>query len=95
MLEKTKIFAFPLLVEQRWVQSEAGNARYFFFILFYVCSIYIFMNRIVVMTADSAAGDEKAGFSTQSVFILRGRVAAYDDQEEKIVRASFGSYLII
>lgn len=25
------------------------------------------MNRIVVMTADSAAGDEKAGFSIQSI----------------------------
>lgn len=53
------------------------------------------MNRIVVMTADSAAGDEKAGFSIQSVFILRGRVAAYDDQEEKIFGVSFGRYLII
>lgn len=71
-----------------------GNACYFF-ILFYACFIYIFMNRIVVMTADSAAGDEKAGFSIQSVFILRGRVAAYDDQEEKIFGVSFGSYLII
>lgn len=48
------------------------------------------MNRIAVMTADSAAGDEKAGFSIQSVLISRGRTAAYDDQEEKMLGVSFG-----
>lgn len=43
------------------------------------------MNRIAVMTADFAAGDEKAGSSTQSVLISRGRMAAYDEQEEKVL----------
>lgn len=53
------------------------------------------MNRIAVMTADSAAGDEKAEFSIQSVLISRGRTAAYDDQEEKMLGVSFGGYLIV
>lgn len=42
------------------------------------------------MTADFAAGDEKAGFSTQSVSISRGRLATYDDQKEKMLGVSFG-----
>lgn len=58
--------------------------------LFYACCIYIFMNRIAVMTADSAAGDEKTGASIQSVLISRGRIAAYDDQEKKILGVSLG-----
>lgn len=33
--------------------------------------------------------------SAYRVFILRGRVAAYDDQKEKIFGVSFGRYLII
>lgn len=53
------------------------------------------MNRIAVMTADSAAGDEKAGSSIQSVLISRGRMAAYDDQEEKVLWVSFRGYLIV
>lgn len=48
------------------------------------------MNRRAVMTADFAAGDEKAGFSTQSVSISRGRLATYDDQKEKMLGVSFG-----
>lgn len=51
--------------------------------------------QIAVMTADSAAGDEKAGSSIQSVLIFRGRMAAYDDQEEKVLRVSFRGYLIV
>lgn len=47
------------------------------------------------MTADSAAGDEKAGSSIQSILIFRGRMAAYDDQEEKVLRVSFRGYLIV
>lgn len=53
------------------------------------------MNRIAVMIADSAAGDEKTGASRQSVLISRGRMAVYDDQEEKIFGVSLGGYLIV
>lgn len=62
----------------------SGNSL-LYFILFYAWYIYIFMNRIAVMTADFAAGDEKAGSSIQSVLISRGRMAAYDEQEEKVL----------
>lgn len=53
------------------------------------------MNGIAVVTADSATGAEKTGSSIQSVLISRGRMAAYDDQEERVLRVSFGGYLII
>lgn len=53
------------------------------------------MNRIAVMTADSAAGDEKTGSSIQSVLISKGSMAAYDDQEEKVLGVSFRGYLIV
>lgn len=82
MLEKQNL-AFPLR-SNRGGYSLKRETPVIFFILFYACSIYIFMNRIVVMTADSAAGDEKAGFSTQSVFILRGEWQHMYTQEEKI-----------
>lgn len=36
---KTKIFAFPLLVKQRWVQSEVGNACFFFY--FILCMFHL------------------------------------------------------
>lgn len=53
------------------------------------------MNRIAVMTADSAAGDEKTGASRQSVLISRGRMAVYDDQEQEMLGVSLGGYLIV
>lgn len=53
------------------------------------------MNRIAVMTADSAARDEKTGASIQSILISRGRMAAFDDKEEKILGVSLGGYLIV
>lgn len=48
------------------------------------------MNGIAVMTTDSAAGDEKARFSIQSVLISGGRTAAYDDQEKKMLGGFIG-----
>lgn len=53
------------------------------------------MNRKAVMTADSAAGDEKAESGVQSVLISRGRMAAYDNQNEKVLEISFEVYLIV
>lgn len=68
---------------------RSGN-RLLIFILFYACCIYIFMNGIAVVTADPAAGDEKAGSSIQSVLISRGRMAAYDGQEERVLGSHLG-----
>lgn len=62
----------------------SGNRR-LIFILFYACCVYIFMNGRAVVRADAAAGDGKAGASMQSVLISRGRMAAYDGQEERVL----------